>query len=461
MAVRANWKGYLKLSLVSCAVALYPAASSSSRIRFNTLNRETGNRVKRQFVDASTGDVVEDDEQVKGYQVGKGSYVVVEDEELEAIQLESTHTIDVESFVPRDEVDLRYLDTPYYIAPDDKVAQEAFAVIRDAMTEKEMAGLARVVMARREHMILLEPLGKGLLGTTLRFPYEVREEKPYFEDIPDVKLPAEMRELAIHIVEKKKAHFDPTKFEDRYENAVIALVKSKQTGKPIQTPKAPQPSNVINLMDALKRSIGTERGDERRRAEPPQAGAQDQSGCREKAHSQEGQLSHGTQAEIETGLRLDDEGAARAHCEPRRAQRAERETVLRARSRARLGGRSQGRPGLARAAPSGRGGHAGITLGGEGGGARRKAPGESSRACAAKACRRVAGARRGAAATRSRAGIAPRLSRQARLCPLPRAGGPPGRRRRRPLLRAEARCTAPPLRSAARARRRAEELGRY
>ena len=229
---------------------------------------ETGNRVKRQFVDASTGDVVEDDEQVKGYQVGKGSYVVVEDEELEAIQLESTHTIDVESFVPRDEVDLRYLDMPYYIAPDDKVAQEAFAVIRDAMTEKEMAGLARVVMARREHMILLEPLGKGLLGTTLRFPYEVREEKPYFEDIPDVKLPAEMRELAIHIVEKKKAHFDPTKFEDRYENAVIALVKSKQTGKPIQTPKAPQPSNVINLMDALKRSIGTERGDERRRTEP-------------------------------------------------------------------------------------------------------------------------------------------------------------------------------------------------
>ena len=268
MAVRANWKGYLKLSLVSCAVALYPAASSSSRIRFNTLNRASGNRVRRQFVDASTGDVVEDDEQVKGYQVGKGSYVVVEDEELEAIQLESTHTIDVESFVPRDEVDLRYLDTPYYIAPDDKVAQEAFAVIRDAMTEKEMAGLARVVMARREHMILLEPLGKGLLGTTLRFPYEVREEKPYFEDIPDVKLPAEMRELAIHIVEKKKAHFDPTKFEDRYENAVIALVKSKQTGKPIQTPKAPQPSNVINLMDALKRSIGTERGDERRRAEP-------------------------------------------------------------------------------------------------------------------------------------------------------------------------------------------------
>ena len=258
MAVRANWKGYLKLSLVSCAVALYPAASSSSRIRFNTLNRATGNRVKRQFVDAETGEPVESEDQVKGYQVGKGSFVIVEDEEIEGIRIESTHTIDVESFVPRDEVDTRYLDTPYYIAPDDKVAQEAFAVIRDAMREKEMVGLARVVISRREHMILLEPLGKGLLG-----PYEVRDEKPYFEDIPDVKLPAEMRELAAHIVERKTGHFDPSKFEDRYENAVIELVKSKQTGKPIELPNAPQPSNVINLMDALRKSIGSERAESR------------------------------------------------------------------------------------------------------------------------------------------------------------------------------------------------------
>jgi DNA end-binding protein Ku len=273
MAVRANWKGYLKLSLVSCAVALYPAASSSSRIRFNTLNRETGNRVRRQFVDAETGDPVESEDQVKGYQVGKGSFVIVEDEEIEAIRIESTHTIDVESFVPRDEIDTRYLDTPYYIAPDDKVAQEAFAVIRDAMREKEMVGLARVVISRREHMILLEPLGKGLLGTTLRFPYEVRDEKPYFEDIPDVKLPTEMRELAAHIVEKKTGHFNPSQFEDRYENAVIQLVKSKQTGKPLELPQTPQPSNVINLMDALRKSIGAERAEERSRPAAAKAGA--------------------------------------------------------------------------------------------------------------------------------------------------------------------------------------------
>ena len=259
MAVRANWKGYLKLSLVSCAVALYPAASSSSRIRFNTLNRETGNRVRRQFVDAETGDPVESEDQVKGYQVGKGSFVIVEDEEIEAIRIESTHTIDVESFVPRDEIDTRYLDTPYYIAPDDKVAQEAFAVIRDAMREKEMVGLARVVISRREHMILLEPLDKGLLGTTLRFPYEVRDEKPYFEDIPDVKLPTEMRELAAHIVEKKTGHFNPSQFEDRYEKAVIELIRSKQKGMPIKPQPTHRQTNVVNLMDALRRSVEGEK----------------------------------------------------------------------------------------------------------------------------------------------------------------------------------------------------------
>src|SRR5918912_2051537 len=266
MAVRANWKGYLKLSLVSCAVALYPAASTSARVRFNTLNRATGNRVKRQFVDAQTGEVVEDDQQVKGYQVGKGSYVIVEDEELEAIRIESTHTIDVESFVPRSEVDERYLDSPYYIAPDDKVAQEAFAVIRDAMREKGKAGVARVVIARRERMVLLEPLGRGIMATVLRYPYEVRGEDAYFEDIPDLDLPREMRDLAGHIIETKSADFDPSRFEDRYETAVIELVKSKEAGRPVAAPEAPRPSNVVNLMEALRRSIAAEASVEARKA---------------------------------------------------------------------------------------------------------------------------------------------------------------------------------------------------
>jgi DNA end-binding protein Ku len=259
MAPRANWKGYLKLSLVSCAVALYPATSSSSRVRFHTLNRETGNRVKRQFIDPETSEPVEPDDQVKGYEVGKGSYIHIEDEDLDAIKIESTHTIDIESFVMREQVDERYLEAPYYITPEDKVAQEAFAVIRDAMREKGKAGVARVVIARRERMILLEPLGKGLLATVLRYPYEVRAEDAYFEGIPDLELPAEMRDLASHIIDRKTADFDPSKFEDRYETAVVELIRSKQTGQPVRTEAAPRPSNVVNLMDALRRSIDAEK----------------------------------------------------------------------------------------------------------------------------------------------------------------------------------------------------------
>jgi DNA end-binding protein Ku len=258
MAARANWKGYLKLSLVSCAVALYPATSTSSRVRFNTLNRATGNRVKQQYIDPATGETVDAEDRVKGYEVGKNAYVFIEDEELDAIKIESTHTIDIESFVPVEQVDKRYLEAPYYIAPDDKVAQEAFAVIRDAMKEKGKAGIARVVISRRERMVLLEPLGKGIMATMLRYPYEVRGEEPYFEDIPDLNIPKEMRDLAGHIIETKSADFEPAKFEDRYENAMIELVKSKETGRPVAAPEAPRPSNVVNLMDALRKSIAAE-----------------------------------------------------------------------------------------------------------------------------------------------------------------------------------------------------------
>jgi DNA end-binding protein Ku len=259
MAARANWKGYLKLSLVSCAVALYPATSSSSRVRFNTLSRETGNRLKQQYIDPGTGETVDPEDRVKGYEVGKNAYVHVEDEELDAIRIESTHTIDIESFVPADQVDKRYLEAPYYIAPDDKVAQEAFAVIRDAMREKGKAGIARVVISRRERMVLLEPLGKGIMATVLRYPYEIRAEEPYFEHIPDLNLPKEMRDLAGHIVETKSADFEPSRLEDRYENAVIELVQSKAAGQPVTAPEAPRPTNVVNLMEALRRSMDLEK----------------------------------------------------------------------------------------------------------------------------------------------------------------------------------------------------------
>ncbi len=261
MAPRAYWKGYLKLSLVSCAVALYPASSSTAKVSFHTLNRDTGNRLKRQMVDAETGEVVESDRQVRGYEIAKGHNIVIEDDELDAIALESTHTIDIERFVPREEIDELYLDSPYYIAPDDRVAEEAFAVIREAMRKRNVVGLARVVLHRRERILMLEPRGKGLFAATLRYGYEVRADDAYFEDIPDVELPEEMLDLAAHIIERKAGHFEPETFEDRYENAVVALIRSKQTGEPMRTAATPKPSNVVNLMDALKKSLASEKPD--------------------------------------------------------------------------------------------------------------------------------------------------------------------------------------------------------
>ncbi|KAB0678064.1 Ku protein [Aureimonas leprariae] len=261
MPARPTWKGYLKLSLVSCAVGLYPATTSTARVAFHTINKATGNRVKRQFIDAESGEVVDKDEQAKGFEVGKGSFVVVEDKELDAIKIESTHTISIESFVPREQVDERYLDAPYYLAPEDKVAQEAFAVIRNAMQEKGKAGVARIVLSNRERMVLLDPHGKGVLATVLRYPYEIRPDEAFFENLPDVELPREMRELAVHIIDKKAGDFDPTAFEDRYEQAVLDLVASKQKGKAPKVGKVREnSSNVVSLMDALKKSIAAEGG---------------------------------------------------------------------------------------------------------------------------------------------------------------------------------------------------------
>ena len=259
MAPRAYWKGYLRLSLVSCPIALYPAASSAERVSFNRINKKTGHRLKQLLVDAESGDPVDKEDIGRGYEVGKNEYVLVEDDEIEKIKIESTHTIDIDSFVPRAEIDDRYMDSPYYIAPTDKVGQEAFTVIRDVIRDKGMVALARVVISRREHVIMLEAFEKGLLGTTLRYAYEVREAKPYFEDIPEMKLPKEMKDLAAHIVESKAAHFEPASYEDHYENALVEMLRAKQAGRVIQQPKEePAPARVVNLMDALRASIGSE-----------------------------------------------------------------------------------------------------------------------------------------------------------------------------------------------------------
>ncbi|MGH6769754.1 MAG: Ku protein [Xanthobacteraceae bacterium] len=260
MAPRPNWKGYLKLSLVSCSIALFPATTTSQRTRFNIINRETGNRVRYDVVDAETGEEVPQDDRVKGYKIGKDDYVLLDEDELDEVALESTHTIDIESFVPRKEVDEIFLDESYYLVPDDDVGIEAFAVIRDAMEDKGLVGLARVVLYRRERILMLEPRGKGIAGTLLRYRSEVREEADYFDDIPQVKVPKDMLQLAEHILDTKKAKFDPSKFEDRYETALKKLIAAKQSGKKPPSAPSPQPTNVINLMDALRRSVKEGRG---------------------------------------------------------------------------------------------------------------------------------------------------------------------------------------------------------
>lgn len=258
MAARSNWKGYLKLSLVSCPVQLFPATTTKDRVSFHLLHRDTGNRLRRKLVDPETDEEVEADEQVRGYQVAKNEYVTLEEEEIESVAIESTHTIDIETFVPREEIDETFLDTPYFLTPDGKLGEEAFAVIRDAMREKNVVGLGRVVLYRRERPILLEPRGKGLVATTLRYSYEVRKDEDYFEDIGEPEVSEEMLDLATHIIGRKLSHFDPKRFEDRYQNALLDLIKAKQTHQPVKINAPPKPANVVSLMDALRRSIAAE-----------------------------------------------------------------------------------------------------------------------------------------------------------------------------------------------------------
>jgi DNA end-binding protein Ku len=269
MAPRPYWKGYLKLSLVSCSIALYPATSSTERVSFNQINKNTCNRVKYKKVDAETGDEVELSDIIKGYQVEKGVYVTVDNEELEALQIESNHTIEIDKFVPLSEIDERYFDSPYYITPNDEVGQEAFAVIREAMKAKKMVGVGRVVLSKRERPVILRPLSKGLQAIALRYPYEVRSEHSYFDDIPDVKLVPDMVKLAGDIIDSKAGSFDPNEFVDHYEVAVVDMLKKKQAGQPVsKDAPAPRRTNVVNLMDALRKSAQSDR-----RALPKRAAA--------------------------------------------------------------------------------------------------------------------------------------------------------------------------------------------
>jgi DNA end-binding protein Ku len=259
------WKGYLKLSLVSCPISIYPA-STEERVSFVRINRVTGKRLKYQLVDSETGEVVDLANAARGYEMEKGEFLLVEDEELAALQVASTHSIEIDAFVPRAQIDPRYLDSPYYVTPNDKVGQEAFAVIREAMRGKGMVALGRIVLAARERVIALDPYGRGLLGMTLRYANQVRRPEEYFDGVQDLKVPNEMLKLAEHILETKKGDFEPLAFEDHYERAVVEMLKRKQAGLPVTSAApAPSASNVINLMDALRRSVETERKQSARR----------------------------------------------------------------------------------------------------------------------------------------------------------------------------------------------------
>jgi DNA end-binding protein Ku len=273
MAPRSQWKGYLRFSLVSCPVALFPASSPREKIHFNQINKNTGNRIRMLKVDAETGDEVAKTDIIRGYKVDANKYIEITPDDLEAIQIESTRTADIEEFVPRNEIDDLYIADPYYVVPDGDVGAQAFAVIREAIRTKGMVALGRIVFSTREHVLGLEPRGKGLLGFTLRYPYEIRKDKDYLDDIPDEKTPKEMIDLATHLIEKKTGHFNPDQFDDRYETALRDLIRKKAAGKAITRAEPKQPDNVINLMDALKKSVQAERVDGKRatptRKKPP------------------------------------------------------------------------------------------------------------------------------------------------------------------------------------------------
>jgi DNA end-binding protein Ku len=247
---------------VTCPVALYPATSDTEKVSFNQINRKTGHRIKYSRVDADTGEEVASEDIIKGYKVDTDTYIEVTKDELEEVALDSTHTIEIDEFVPRTDIDSRYLIRPYYLVPDGKVGHDAFAVIRETVRAMNKVAIGRVVLTNREHIIALEPLGKGLMGTLLRYPYEVRGEADYFDDIQDVKVTKDMLDLARHIVDKKSAAFEPEKFEDHYETALVDLINRKRSGMLTGAKPAPKSSgNVINLMDALKRSLSDTKGE--------------------------------------------------------------------------------------------------------------------------------------------------------------------------------------------------------
>jgi len=271
MATRPTWQGYLRLSLVSCPVALYTATSRTGEVHFNMLSKKTHNRIRMIPTDPEEGPIDRSDI-VKGYEIEKGHYVVITDEEIKNVRLETTRTLDIERFVDDADIDRLYWNDPYFLAPDGDMAVEAFAVIREAMKKAGKVALGRLVMHQRERLMALEPRDKGILAYTIRNQREVRQAEEIFAHIKAAKPPPQMIEIATRIIDQLEGAFDPSQFTDRYEDALRKLIKDKEKGHTVKAPEEPKEAEVIDLMEALKRSLGQSGGD-RRKTAPPRAGA--------------------------------------------------------------------------------------------------------------------------------------------------------------------------------------------
>lgn len=262
MAPRTFWKGYLKLSLVTCPVAMTPATTEGEKVRFHTLNRATGNRLQSRYIDAETAEPVDQDDEVKGYESGENQYVMLEDDELGSVALESTRTIDIELFADRQSIEWIWYDKPHYLMPDDPVGEEAFSVIRDAMAATDMVGISRLVLYRRERAVMLEPRERGIVLWTLRYGDEVRDPEAYFGDIKAEKVDPKLMTLVTKLIDERTKPWSPEMVSDPVQERLLDIIASKKKGRspPKPTRHAPpeRPSNVVNIMDALRRSIASE-----------------------------------------------------------------------------------------------------------------------------------------------------------------------------------------------------------
>ena len=259
MAPRSYWKGYLKLSLVTCPVAMMPATSESEKVRFHTINRKTGNRVVSRYVDSVTRKPVDEDDEARGYPRGEDDYVILEEDEIESVALESTRTIDIDMFVPRDSIEWIWYDTPHYLVPDDKVGEEAFAVIREAMTDNDVVGISRLVMYRRERAVMLEPRDSGIILWTLRYGDEVRDSEDYFDGLKGGKPESAQLTLMKKFIKSRTRKWDKSIAHDPVQDKLLDIIAAKKKGRKARPAKAKteevRPSNVINIMDALKASL--------------------------------------------------------------------------------------------------------------------------------------------------------------------------------------------------------------